>query len=254
MSERPEVVIDTEIVRLYGLLHEAQVDVEVKERRVRYTSEAREVKVNPEESGLYARRDYYLFSGDERFKYSIDLVRQWTSERKFVKVLSEGRLYEGVQSKVEERLVEYDTCLDEFRKILGELKEVQKKYTGWSRFYLVVGGHIHNSMDCSTCNNGKNYTQFCWLPNLSGLSESDAVESQGAILCTVCFPTAPVEYTNGISRDEQERLAERCPRSGTAPLENEFRGRSYIKCDCGQFPPVTKAGVIKAHKPPKSKK
>lgn len=78
----------------------------------------------------------------------------------------------------------------------------------WSRFFLVLnnGGHIHSSMQCSTC---RWDTRFGWLPELSGLTEADAVESQGAILCTVCFPSAPVEWTGGISKVEQAEKDER---------------------------------------------
>ena len=67
-------------------------------------------------------------------------------------------------------------------------------YEGWSRFFLVPAGHIHSSMDCSSCNRGRTSTAFSWLPELSGLTEADAVAAHGSHLCTVCFPTAPVEW------------------------------------------------------------
>lgn len=82
----------------------------------------------------------------------------------------------------------------------------------WPRFFLVRndGGHIHSSTRCSTC---RWSTQFAWLPALSGDTEADAVAAHGAILCTVCYPSAPVEHTGGIShatRDEKAaRAAER---------------------------------------------
>lgn len=66
---------------------------------------------------------------------------------------------------------------------------------GWSRFFLVDGGHYHSSMHCSTCNRGAVRTSFGWNPEMSGMSESDALTELGrraAILCTVCFPNAPV--------------------------------------------------------------
>lgn len=67
-------------------------------------------------------------------------------------------------------------------------------YEGWSRFFLVNAGHIHRSMSCSSCNKGRSATVFTWLPELSGLTEADAVAAHGAHLCTVCFPTAPTEW------------------------------------------------------------
>lgn len=80
----------------------------------------------------------------------------------------------------------------------------------WSRFFLCTNtnGHIHSEMTCSTC---RWDTQFAWLPSLSGLTEEDAVEEYGAILCSVCFASAPVEWTNGenkkVASDRDARQA-----------------------------------------------
>ena len=78
----------------------------------------------------------------------------------------------------------------------------------WSRFFLVLNtnGHIHRDTSCSTC---FITTDFGWLPELSGLTEADAVEQQGEILCSVCFPSAPVEWTNGTSNTDKAAKAER---------------------------------------------
>lgn len=79
---------------------------------------------------------------------------------------------------------------------------------GWSRFFLVTNtnGHIHKTMHCHTCFED---TNFNWLPRLSGLTESDAVQQEGEILCTVCFPTAPVNWTQGVARRDLEARAAR---------------------------------------------
>jgi hypothetical protein len=78
----------------------------------------------------------------------------------------------------------------------------------WSRFFLVLNsnGHIHRDTSCSTC---FITTEFGWLPQLSGLTEADAVADQGEILCSVCFPSAPVEWTNGTSNNDKAAKAER---------------------------------------------
>jgi hypothetical protein len=78
----------------------------------------------------------------------------------------------------------------------------------WSRFYLVCNsnGHIHSSVNCSTC---YDTTQYSWLTSLSGLTEEDAVKAEGEVLCSVCFPSAPVAWTNGISRRDKEAKAQR---------------------------------------------
>lgn len=78
----------------------------------------------------------------------------------------------------------------------------------WSRFFLVLNsnGHIHSSLSCSTC-----YwtTRYGWLPRLSGLTEADAVAQEGEILCSICFPSAPVSWTNGESRRDKDAKAKR---------------------------------------------
>lgn len=93
--------------------------------------------------------------------------------------------------------------------VIVEMEKLNDLYTGWSRFFLVTssaGGHIHSSMDCSTC---RISTEYGWLPTLSGLTEEAAVAAHGAILCTVCYPSAPVEWTGGISNTEQAAKDER---------------------------------------------
>lgn len=78
----------------------------------------------------------------------------------------------------------------------AEMAELNKRYTGWSRFFLVTSsaGHIHSSMSCATC---RPTTTYGWLPELSGKTEKDAVDAHGAALCSVCFPSAPVEWVGG---------------------------------------------------------
>ena len=126
----------------------------------------------------------------------------------------------------------------------------------WSRFFLVTnqGGHIHSSMRCSTC---RPTTLFNWLPTLSGLSEKDAVEAHGAILCSVCFPSAPVEWTKGHEKDTSNQ----CPGSATYDYEN-FRRTSYTgsgeaTCKhCGGTFPVRATnygpGKLRKHDKPES--
>lgn len=79
-------------------------------------------------------------------------------------------------------------------RLRTEIDTVEELYTGWSRFFLVTSskGHIHRSMSCSTC---RWTTTYGWLPNLSGRTEADCVDEFGPALCSVCYPTAPVEWT-----------------------------------------------------------
>lgn len=115
-------------------------------------------------------------------------------------------------------------------------QDLNSQYEGWSRFYIVSGGHIHNSMQCSTCNKMGIATKFGWLPELSGLEEKDAVEKYGAILCTVCYPSAPTEWTNGERKEDDDV----CEGSGTYGWDGKPRtgyasGNGGTCKYCGQW-------------------
>jgi hypothetical protein len=90
---------------------------------------------------------------------------------------------------------------------LAALSAVEAEYEGWSRFFLVQAsnGHIHKSMWCTTC---FPTTQYAWLPELSGLTEDEAVAEYGGILCSICFPSAPVEWTTGTNKKDAQRKAD----------------------------------------------
>jgi hypothetical protein len=102
---------------------------------------------------------------------------------------------------------------------------------GWSRFFLVTSsnGHIHSSMNCSTCHVT---TAFAWLPDASGQTMADAIAERdklgsAAILCTVCFPDAPVEWTTKPVDDTV------CPGSGTTDYDRATARRGYYSGNFG---------------------
>jgi hypothetical protein len=124
----------------------------------------------------------------------------------------------------------------------------EAEYEEWSRFFLVPAGHIHSSMNCSSCNRGKNATVFTWLPELSGLTEADAVAAHGAWLCTTCFPTAPVEHTNADELANAAKKTAQCSGSGEVPTEynRHYDGRCS---GCGKWQTINLgSGRIRAHK------
>ena len=70
-------------------------------------------------------------------------------------------------------------------------------YTGWSRFWLVTSsaGHVHSSTACS---NLLRHHGLRPVPRPVGLRRGRGRRQiLGETLCSVCFPTAPVEYTTG---------------------------------------------------------
>lgn len=122
----------------------------------------------------------------------------------------------------------------------------------WNRFFLVPRGHIHRILGCSTC-----YvtTEFRWLPHLSGLTEVEAVAAHGAILCTVCFPTAPVEHTNYYTKKAEEKALGKCEGSGTWNYDRAtarlgyYTGNAATCRVCEGRITVTSTGKLRAHKP-----
>ncbi len=69
----------------------------------------------------------------------------------------------------------------------------------WTRAFLVIAsnGHVHSSMDCSTC---FPTTRYNWLVQYSNDDEKTIVEDAGQDACTICYPSAPADVLNRPSR------------------------------------------------------
>lgn len=151
-------------------------------------------------------------------------------------------------------LAAYDAATAELAAATAAQEPYHAEFTrrgGWSRFFTVQqhNGHIHSGMNCSTCNRNGSKTSFGWNPELSGLTEAEAVAKLGPNLCTVCFPTAPVEWTVG------KPVADYCAGSGKAPAGNTRRVgmKTYGTCtECGEGQLVNDNGTVRKHKPPKN--
>jgi len=128
-----------------------------------------------------------------------------------------------------------------------ELDEVWEANGCWSRFFVVRGGHIHYDISYRRCSRTPT-TSHGWTPELSGATEAEAVAQLGPLLCTVCFPSAPVEWTIG-----HEKPA-RCAGSGLAPKKDTVRRvgmRAYGECTgCGESSTLNPSTyAVRAHKP-----
>jgi hypothetical protein len=148
----------------------------------------------------------------------------------------------------EKTLARVDQGRADYQATRDEIAALDEKYTGWTRFYLVqnVGGHIHRNRNCSTCHPT---TRYGWLPQLSGLTEADAVADQGPRLCSVCYPSAPIEWTLGLPTEQKDY----CPGSGQADGATDWRAR-YVKCPvCSQYVAKTSNGIIRKHTVKKGK-
>ncbi|BDZ52330.1 hypothetical protein GCM10025867_51380 (plasmid) [Frondihabitans sucicola] len=80
------------------------------------------------------------------------------------------------------------------RAVLGIDEEpLEAEFTrrgGWTRAFIVNGGHVHSSRSCTSC---FPTTRFTWLTNLSDRPEAEIVQGAGERACTICYPTAPVD-------------------------------------------------------------
>lgn len=129
---------------------------------------------------------------------------------------SEKAYWEGRVSKVQAEIAKGEEIIAEHTPKLAEANATQKecnaeyaRRNGWSRFWIVINsnGHIHTSMNCTTC---FPTTQYGWLPNLSGSTDAEVVELAGMSACTICFPDAPVDTRNRPSKiEDPEKKAAR---------------------------------------------
>ena len=183
------------------------------------------------------------YSAGDRPTFRTRMRRSWNMTRDEVLAWTPPSTQPWKVQEHQRALDIYRTALGTLKRLQNEITEQDKLYTGWSRFFLVTqaNGHIHSSMSCSTC---YPTTQYGWLPTLSGLTEADAVAAQGPRLCTICFPSAPVEWTVGIQTEKTY-----CAGSGTYAKTN----RRYAKCEtCGKVVTVTQTtGNLRKHEAPR---
>lgn len=138
-----------------------------------------------------------------------------------------------------------------------KIEKLDKEYTGWARYFIVPGGHIHTSTQCRTCNHSWEHpTQFEWLTTFSGEKLEDVVKEHGAVLCTVCFPEAPLDWTNYFDRLAEEKKKTQCSGSATwdYDLDTARLGQptgNYGICEhCGEKISITSTGKLRAHRTP----
>jgi len=98
----------------------------------------------------------------------------------------------------------------------------------WTRAFLVdnTNGHVHRTMACGTCHAT---TQFTWITEFSGRTETEVVEAAGEKACTVCYPTAPVDVLRRPSTIEAPaRRAARLERDAKKAARDAARAAKAI--------------------------
>jgi len=100
---------------------------------------------------------------------------------------------------------EAQSALDKLDNAQAELLEAElaqrnqaalwAQHGRWDRYSVVPGGHIHT--DGRECHTLRPSTTVLWAYQVSGDTVADAIEVYGTVLCTHCYPDAPVEQTGG---------------------------------------------------------
>ena len=264
--------IDETLCRLWILEDEASDSAEYAKRSLWYKYTKSVYAKNPEGPQVEVR-----VKSNCSVRYGVwldeipseDLVQTWSQ-------LLELTDASDVQTL--QRMDEFNEDAEKCRKLEVEI-DSEYQVRRWSRFFLVTSssGHIHSSMSCSTCHKGENRTTFALLASLSGQDEKAAVDKLGPALCSVCFPSAPVEFVENAVVDKKlaetlrqkgpeafeealreakaralTRAANACQRSGKKPLKEGrktwSRGVENAWCDnCERWCRVTKAGVFAKH-------
>lgn len=227
------VEIDTELARLYG-------EINSREDRI-----ARSMP------------DLHRMAGDRGRRVSASRVQfELTDEQAEDKVREFIATGDEYDTRAARRIIAMvDECRDLNAKDEADVAALDAAFLnrgGWNRFFLVTSsnGHIHSSMNCSTC---KIRTRFTWLPGASGQTEAEAIAERdkldsAALLCTVCFPNAPVKWT------ETPADAALCPGSGTSNYPREtarlgYTSGNYGVCNhCHNPITVSKLGNMRKHK------
>lgn len=132
---------------------------------------------------------------------------------------------------------------DKAAKVMTSMTPYENEYVrrgGWTRYFLVdnKGGHIHNGRSCSTC---RVTTQYRWLVEYAArpADEMYADEEFGAMVCTTCYPDAPVAAKAPAAPVKTGQC------DGT-PAEGQG-ARLYKKC--GKCAHVGSARAWRKHKP-----
>lgn len=111
------------------------------------------------------------------------------------------------------------------QEISAEIDELREKFKPladeylrrpWTRYYHVTNnnGHIHNSVDCSSC---FATTAYSWRTDLSGMTEEEVVAAEAYNACSVCMPIAPAEQKEARKRyNAEQREARRLEKEAKA--------------------------------------
>lgn len=165
---------------------------------------------------------------------------------------------------VREDLAAIDAARAERQRLYDEINRHEDEYRRrpWNRFFKLRAtnnAHIHRTQSCSSLHRS-NLGDLGWHPELSGKSDADAVAELGPVMCTKCFPEAPVEWR----QDPKDLVApdpDACKGMGEDPVEGTVKRISnwsgvkyYGTCpSCGDVKLLKGGTKLPKHKVPKKK-
>lgn len=182
---------------------------------------------------VYTRGHDYVWSGSFQSAYekiSADLNK--APDHTF----SQKKMYIEKYNNAASHLVNVE-------KAINELNDIGEKGQ-WNRAFLATStnGHVHKTMDCSTCNKGNKTTQFELISEYSGDKEETIVNDAGERACTVCYHSAPVESlsrkTKIFSEDEQKATDEKVKKDAEK-LVKQQKAATNAPTVSGEFLNVT---------------
>jgi hypothetical protein len=153
--------------------------------RIKMVTKEFAVKIDTELSELHSQR-WAILEKIESAKDSVEFYKKHYPTRT-----------EEI-SKYENTLVVFK---DQLFKVGSQILDLDAIYDQdpWTRAFLVINsnGHVHSSLDCSTC---FPTTRYQWLIQYSNDDEATIVDDAGQDACTICYPSAPAETLNRPSR------------------------------------------------------
>jgi hypothetical protein len=184
--------------------------------------------------------------------------RQDDAERKRValeQAEEAGERYEGQLAyltreaeQAEERVAEIWAAADAKTIEARPYEQEFQNRGGWTRVYLTTGTdpHLHNGMQCSTCNREGKLTRFAWMTDYSGATEEQIIEDAGSRACTTCFPAAPTAVlsrpTKMFTPDENRKAEERAEREAAKAERDAKKIANGLTADGSEFVVRTEPG------------
>jgi len=182
--------------------------------------------------------------------------KRWNLRNELESAQDTKEFYEKHYPNRIEEITKYENKIQsikaKIREVFSKICELDEIYDQdpWTRAFLVINsnGHVHSSMDCSTC---FATTRYQWLVQYSNDDEKTIVEDAGQDACTICYPSAPAEVLNRPSRivtadkiakakAKEEREAKKAERIAKEKANAPTKSGEFLYLKDGKYTQVIK--------------